>query len=131
MLSKERIMSISMLMILLLTTLSNFPSMKLSKCVKATNGNVPKLFRCGHNNLGAGKCENKIDDIHYVLLEMKPHVFGISESYMDPDCKSSLEQEGFSVETKQDCPRISVSINTLGTIGLNFLGFWTHSRVAY
>ena len=78
--------------------------------MKMTNGNVPKLIKVGHNNIGSGVVSRKISEIDYIMYNHQPSILGISETVMDPEAINILTTEGLQVETKSDNERISVII---------------------
>ena len=94
----------------MLLILSSFTLLNISKCMKMTNGNIPKSLRVGHQNLGSGIVSNKLSDIDYLLMEYKPHILGVSETTLDIAAENALNNDGYVVETKDDNERIAVIV---------------------
>ena len=97
--------------VLLSTILLSFPTSDHNKAMKIQNGNVPRVFRAGHQNLGRGRLINKINEVHNIFYERSPHLLSISETEMCPEAITSLNNDGYQVETKADNNRISVIIS--------------------
>ena len=107
---KKGQVEIMIFLVILQAILSSFPSMNLNHCMKIQNGNVPRVFRAGHQNLGRGKCINKINEIHNIFYERSPHLLSISETEMCPEAIKQLNDDGYQVEVKNDNKRISVIV---------------------
>ena len=98
------------LVMVALSILLSFQIMNINKCMKSSNGNVPKLLRVGHANLGSGNISNKLSDIDVLMYTKRPDILGISETVMDRAAIDILNSEGHQVEVKDDNERISVII---------------------
>ena len=79
--------------------------------MKVQNGNIPKALVLGHNNMGAGKIDSKLNDVLNILCFKCPDILGISETVMTDEAIDMLTNENLTVEIKEDCDRrISVVI---------------------
>ena len=108
---KGKVEQFTMILVIFQAILSSFPTMNLNHCMKVQNGNVPRLFRAGHQNLGRGKCINKFDEIHNIFYEKSPHLLSISETEICPAAIKKLNDDSYQVETKDDNKRISVIVS--------------------
>ena len=89
--------------------------LSVNKTMRMVNGNGRRRLLFSHQNFRGGAFTTNQDKRNFLGLTIKntrPDVLGISETKLGTNENNICDIDGYKWETKSDCPRINVLVNT-------------------